>query len=218
MQSSEEKFRFLRIRIQHEAAPQALVIVVGAAQPGDGATYVACGLARAFAEAGHRTLLLDANPVSAGIADELGITAVADASNPQRLDRNLSLASLYEREKRLVADDDLDLIIAGVRSRYAVTIVDASVIPGSGGALQLARIADGVLVAVRLGRHPCAADHEMKLLLQPDGVLGHKAFSGIVPTRATKRRIPRPKEATTSLPAVANLIDRFVGRVQTTGR
>ena len=217
MNSPEENFRFLRVQVQHAVALPAL-LVVGAALRGDGTTYVACGLACAFAEAGHKTLLLDANPRNSGIADELGITPVTDSSKPGCIGRNLAVASLYEREEQIVADDQLADILAGVRSRYGVTIVDAPVIPGSGAALQLARVADGVLVAVRLGRHPCAADHEMKLLLQPGGLLDGKAVSAIVPTRAAKQRSPRPKTAKTSVPALSDVIGRFVARLQTTTR
>lgn len=217
MSTSKESFRVLRFRVQHELEIPAFV-VVGAAMHGDGTTYVACGLARAFAEAGYHTLLLEANRENFGIADELGIASVAEASKPERIERYMSVASLYEREERVVSDDELAHVVAGVRSRYAVTIVDASVIPGSAAALQLARVADGVLVAVRLGRRPCAADHEMKLLLQPGGLLGNKAVSGIVPTRAAKRRDLRPKAATTSVPALSDVIGRFTARVQTTTR
>ncbi|HEY5350310.1 MAG TPA: hypothetical protein VIJ64_11270 [Candidatus Lustribacter sp.] len=212
MHSIEENFRFLRVRVQHEVTLPVFV-VVGAALRGDGATYVACGLARAFAEAGHQTLLLDANPRNSAIADELGMTTISDAAKPDLIERNLSVAALFEREERVVADDELAEVVAGVRLHYAVTIVDAPAIPGSGAALQLARAADGVLVAVRLGRRPCAEDHEMKLLLQPGGLLAGKAVSGIVPTRPMKRR--RSVEAP-AMPVLSDVIGRFVGRVQTT--
>jgi len=215
MYSIEENFRCLRVRVQHEVALPAL-IVVGAALRGDGTTYVACGLARAFAEAGRPTLLLDANPRSSGIADELGITTISNAAKPDLIDRNLSVASLFEREERIVSDDELAEVVASVRSHYAVTIVDAPVIPGSGAALQLGRAADCVLVAVRLLRRPCAADHEMKLLLQSGGLLGNKAISGVVPTRAENRRIPGP--STAPAPLLAGLLGSLVSRIQTTTR
>jgi succinoglycan biosynthesis transport protein ExoP len=213
----EENFRFLRVRVQHEVALPAFV-VVGAALRGDGTTYVACGLARAFAEAGHHTLLLDANPRNSGIADELGMVRISGAAKPDLIDRNLSVAALYDREdeERVVADDELDEVVARVRARYAVTIVDAPAIPGSGGALQLARVADGLLVAVRLGRRPRAEDHEMKMLLGADGLLGGKAVCGIVPTRPVKRRSPRSRAAAVPVPSLSDVIGGFVPRVQTT--
>ncbi len=215
MHSIEENFRFLRVRVQHEITLPAFV-VIGAALSGDGTTYVACGLARAFAEAGHHTLLLDANPRNSGIADELGMRSISDAAKPDLIDRNLSVASLFESDERVVADDELADVVAGVRLHYAVTIVDAPAIPGSGAALQLARAADGVLVAVRLGRRPGVEDHEMKLLLKPGGLLGGKAVCGIVPTRTAKRRSPRPRTPTIAAPALSEVIGRFVGRVQQT--
>jgi Mrp family chromosome partitioning ATPase len=211
----DENFRLLRVRLQHEAE-LPLLLVVGAAQCGDGTTYVACGIARAFAEAGHMTLLLDANPRKSGIADELGITVVADSSKPELVDRHLSVASLFERDEEVVADDELAALVAGVRSRYPVTIIDAPAIPGSAAALQLAQAADGLIVAVRIGRRPSAADHEMKLLLQPGALLGDKPICGLVPTRSTRRRIPRRRAEAASLPALVDVIGRFGARVQTT--
>jgi succinoglycan biosynthesis transport protein ExoP len=210
----EESFRFLRVRVQHDVALPALV-VVGAALRGDGTTYVACGLARAFAEAGHHTLLLDANPRNSGIADELGMATISGAATPDLIDRNLSVAALYDQEERLVADDELDEVVARVRAHYAVTIIDSPAIPGSGGALQLARVADGLLIAVRWGRHPRAEDHEMKMLIEADGLLGGKAVCGIIPTRPLKRRSSRSASEAVPMPALSDVIGGFV-RIQTT--
>jgi Mrp family chromosome partitioning ATPase len=183
----DERFRLLRVRVQHGTAMPSLV-VVGSAQRGDGTTYVACGLARAFAEAGHETLLLDANPRNSGIADELDMTFGSNSAKPERVGQHFSVASLFDSDERLLEDHELTRVVDHVRQNYAITIIDAPVIPGSGAALQIARIADGLLVAVRMGRRPGAADHDMKALMQPGGLIGDKAVSGIVPTRAVKHR------------------------------
>jgi Mrp family chromosome partitioning ATPase len=189
MQSVEESFRLLRVRVQHAPKPPSF-IVVGAALSGDGATFVACGLARAFAEAGQETLLLDANPRNSGIADELEISFRSSAGKPERVAPNLSVASIFDQEERMLEDDVLSGIVSHVRSQYQITIVDSPVIPKSGAAMQIARAADGLLVAVRLGRRPAPEDLEMKLLMQPGGMLGDKLVTGVVPTRAVKRRSP----------------------------
>lgn len=217
MKPVEETFRFLRVRVQHGTALPTLV-VVGAALRGDGATFVACGLARAFAEAGHATLLLDANPRNSGIADELGMTFGGSAGKPQHVSENFSVASLFDREERLLGDDELDTVVAHVRSQYAVTIVDTPAIPRSGAALQIARIADGLLVAVRLGRRPVGEDQEMKLLMQPGGMLGDKAVSGIIPTHAVKRRTSAHEPAEAFRSPIIDVSNRTATRFQTTGR
>jgi hypothetical protein len=56
----------------------------------------------------------------------------------------------------------------------------------------------------------------MKLLLQPDGLLAGKAVAGIVPTRPVKRHSSRVEAP--AMPALSDVIGRFVGRVQTTTR
>lgn len=217
MKILDESFRLLRVRVQHGTVFPAL-IVVGSALRGDGTTYVACGLARAFAEAGHETLLLDANPRNSSIADELDMTFGANSPKPERVSEHFSVASLFDHDERLLEDEELGRVVSHVRSNYAVTIVDAPVIPGSGAAVQIARIADGLLVAVRMGRRPVAADYDMKLLMQPGGLIGDKAVSGIVPTRAVKRRL-RPGEAVPSLSVpLMDVIGRATSRFQTTGR
>ena len=217
MTSLEEKFRLLRLRVQKEVNVPAF-LAVGAAQRKDGTTFVACGLARALAEAGYNALLIDANPQNSGIADELGFSIPAPVK-PERVERNLSVASLFEEQECVVEDAPLCELIAGVRWRYAVSIVDVPVIPGSGSALQLAQAADGVLIAVRLGRRPCAEDQELKRLLEPDGLLGRKDFTGIVPTRASTRRKVREASARPAPPPLTELIGGLVvPRVHSTGR
>jgi polysaccharide biosynthesis transport protein len=216
MPSLEEKFRLLRLRVQSEVDVPAF-LVVGAAQRQDGTTFVACGLARAFAEAGYNTLLIDANPRNSGIAHELGFSIPAPVK-PERIERNLSVASLFEDEERVVADASLSELVAGVRWRYSVSIVDVPALPGSGSAMQLAQAADGILIAVRLGRRPGAEDQEMKRLLEPSGLLGGKAFTGVVPTRASTRRRAREAEVRPALPPISELIGGLVmPRVKSTG-
>jgi Mrp family chromosome partitioning ATPase len=216
MPSPQEKFRQLRLRVQKDVEVPAFV-VVGSAARHDGATYVACGLAQAFAEAGYNTLLLDANARNPGIANELGLVAQS-AAKPERIDRNLSLASLFEQEERTVPDAVLGELVAGVRWRYAVTIADVPPIPGSGPALQLANAADCVLIALRMGRRACEADEELKQLLEPGGVLGNKDFTGIVPTRAAVRHTTREPVALPAIPSLADVIGKRTARIRTTGR
>jgi Mrp family chromosome partitioning ATPase len=208
MQMLHDNFHFLRARVQGGTS-MPTVIAVGSALPGDGKTYVACGLAQAFAEAGHETLLLDANPRNPSIANELGISVGAKV-DPTKVREKLFVASLFDREVRVLRDNELDDLVEHLRARYAVTIVDGAAIPGCGSALQIARIADALLVAVRLGRRREAADDELKLLMDDGAPLGDKTVSGVVPTRAQRRRL-----ATTSEPELLTrpLLDSIGRRV-----
>jgi hypothetical protein len=84
-----------------------------------------------------------------------------------------------------------------------MVVVDAPPIPNSGLALELAESADGVLLAVRLGRRPEAADIELRRLL---GEISTRVL-GVVPTHARRRRDFAP-HAPSPVAAVTDLLPR----------
>jgi polysaccharide biosynthesis transport protein len=190
MRPLEENFRILRVRVEAQAALPALLVVSGAKR-NDGATFVACGLARAFAEAGQRTLLVDANTAHPGVAQELDVAPLRPGRGHTDLGaRNgeiprLSIASLVSpADGGTFGEANLEGVLEEMRSTYSVTIIDAPALPSSSTALQLAHAADGLLLAIRLGRRPDRADHELKRLLGQET----PRLLGIVPTRARSRR------------------------------
>ncbi|HYZ17519.1 MAG TPA: hypothetical protein VE591_14005 [Candidatus Acidoferrum sp.] len=194
MRPLEENFRILRVRVEAQAALPALLVVSGAKRS-DGATFVACGLARAFAEAGHRTLLVDANTANPGVAQELDVAPLRPGRGRTDLGaRNgeiprLSIASLMSpADGGTFGEANLEGVLEEMRSSYSVTIIDAAALPNSSTALQLAHAADGLLLAIRLGRRPDRADHELKRLLGQET----PRLLGIVPTRARSRRDDGP--------------------------
>jgi Mrp family chromosome partitioning ATPase len=214
MKPVEESFRYLRVRVQHDAFLPA-VLAIGSAERGDGTTFVACGLAQAFAEAGRETLILDANPRASGISAELGLVNPIGSTEPVRVAKHLSVASFFDGDERLFEDDELTEMLTRMRSEFAVTIIDVPVIPGSGAALQITRVVEGLLIAVRLGRRPTHADHELKVLMQPGGLLGDKLISGIVPTRAAARRaLADGTQPATIKSSIADIIGRATARFQ----
>jgi Mrp family chromosome partitioning ATPase len=188
MQPLEETFRILRVRVEAQAAPPA-VLVVSAAKRHDGTTYVACGLARAFAESGKRTLLVDANTPNPGVARQL---ATAQPRPGRRLVElgaheeipRLTVSSLIRpADEGPVGEGSLQSVLDEMRSAYAVTVIDAPPLPASSIALQLAHAANGLLLAVRTGRKTDRADEEVKRLLGKTAPL-----LGIVPTQARATR------------------------------
>ena len=188
MQTLEENFRILRVRVAGDVQAPA-VIVVSAALPGDGATFVACGLARAFAEAGQHTVLVDANAANPGVAAELGLSPIAPVRGSDLHARNgeiarLSVASLVGTAGA-PQTGSVSALLDAMRARFAVTVIDAGALPSSAAALELARSADGVVLALKLGRRPSGADLEVRRVSE-----GRGGFSllGIVPTRARGRR------------------------------
>jgi Mrp family chromosome partitioning ATPase len=205
-QNLEENFRILRARVE-DAVTLPARIVVSAALHGDGTTYVACGLARAFAEAGHTTLILDACNAAPQMTYELGIKPLDDIANLNV--RNGEIA-------RLSVGALSDLTKAGasalrtLAAKFAVTIIDTPPIAGSGAALQLAQSADALIFAVKRNRKPSPADdellrtigsHRSKLLgtvmtfsglrdkeIAPVPVRGRRRAGAPVP--ATEQRVP----------------------------
>jgi Mrp family chromosome partitioning ATPase len=152
-----ESFRILRVRVEDQA-PIPSVVVVSSALRGDGASYVATGLARAFAEFRHRTLLIDAHGGDAGAIEELdGLTAP-----------RLSVRAMFGED----ASENVAKTLAGLRGEYDVVVIDAPPLPQSSLALALARASDGVILAVRLGRRKSQADSEMMRLLSERRILG----------------------------------------------
>ena len=203
MYELEESFRILRVTVESRR-PDAAVVAVGSALPNDGTTFVACGLARAFAEAGRSTLLVSASSVDK-VADELSMRIPPSFSLPNaavlRVERepNLNVAYLPVNGGRRSPNSKTVDLLRELRSEYDMIVVDVESIPDSGQALELAREADSVLVAVRMGRKPSKADRSLAAELGD-------AIVGVVPTNP-RRRLPDADQETvrTAAPALEPL-------------
>ncbi|MCG8584036.1 MAG: polysaccharide biosynthesis tyrosine autokinase [Pirellulales bacterium] len=109
---ASEAFRTLRTALafgQHDAAR----LVVSSAEPGDGKTTIIANLAVAFAQAGKRTLLIDADLRRPGLTRLMqmkGHTGLADA-----LVSDEPIAPAAKRQVIASEIDGLDLMFAGTR-------------------------------------------------------------------------------------------------------
>jgi hypothetical protein len=72
-----------------------------------------------------------------------------------------------------------------LRGSYPVIVVDTEAVPDSSYALELAREADAVLLAVRMGRRGGPADRTTKRLLEECNA----KILGVVPTLASSRTL-----------------------------
>jgi polysaccharide biosynthesis transport protein len=221
MRPLEENFRILRVRVEAQTQFPAL-LVVSSAKRNDGVTFVACGLARAFAEAGQRTLLVDANTTYPGVARELALGGTIRPGrtttelSPQNGEiPRLSVASLVTPgEGGVVGDGKLSDLFEEMRKTYSVTVVDAATLPTSSTALQLAHAADGVLFAVRLGRRVDAADYELRRIAMEQTA----RVLGVVSTKAkVVRREARARVSTLPISAPSEARPRL-GKVVEAGR
>jgi Mrp family chromosome partitioning ATPase len=203
MEPVGESFHILRVTVlNHIVLPS--VIAVTAASNDDGGTCVACGLARAFAQTGRRTLIVDANPGKRTVGSELGIPeppVSRQATVRETGFLNLSLAALPRRESADAAFD-VGRFVSEMRSEYTITIIDAAPIATSSLSIEVAQAADTVLLAVRLGRRLRKADHDLRKLLADlnTNVLG------VVPTRAGRDdHAARPPKANEQRPRSAQV-------------
>jgi hypothetical protein len=214
MESLKENFRILRIRVESQTALPAIV-VVSAAMSGDGTTYVASGLARAFAEAGHRTLLLEANTTRPGVAESLDIRPIPPTCTAVGLHaRQADVPGLWVTALRGgPADGTIRELTSRLRSEFAVTVIDAAAIPTSSTALQFSHAADALLVAVRTGRRACVADQELLRLIGD----GDVRLLGIVPTKARGRRLSPPLSTPQLVPEVVDSPAHFAPRAGARG-
>ena len=202
MYELEENFRILRVTVESRR-PQAAVIAVGSALKDDGTTFVACGLARAFAEAGRSTLLVGATSVEK-IADELSMRIPPSFSLPNAAvlsverEPNLNVAYLPINGGRRSQNSRTVEMLRELRSEYDVVVVDVESIPNSGQAFELAREADSLLVAVRMGRKPSKADRSLAAEFGD-------AIVGIVPTNPRRRSVQDPDTIRTAQPVSEQL-------------
>jgi Mrp family chromosome partitioning ATPase len=142
-------FQTVRARVEAEIRPHTIIMLTSATAE-DGARLTAFGLAECLAAAGHQTALIDAtaNPVAA-------IDGRFKTSGPRdfpiyALPRNSATSSR--------ANDTIDAFAHQMREEFDYTIVDAPPFGRQSVTVKLAGKVDAVLVTLRAGRQPCAAD------------------------------------------------------------
>jgi len=168
----------LRSRIETRVTFPA-TLVVSSARDDDGAARVAVHVARAFAEDGRPTLLVDANPASHEVARELGdepLPALAVATAP---------------DGDAAGGDPLSAIDR-LRERYAAIVIHAAPLVESSTAVRMARGAGGTILAVRLGRRAASYDRDAAELAGPKLI-------GVVTTHPAHREAREPAAAGVTL-------------------
>jgi hypothetical protein len=132
------------------AAKGPAVVTVTSAQPTDGTSLLASGLAQSLAAVGRGVLLVRSEAATGSRDGAPRSIRPAKSGTPSILD----LAGSYSFDAAQAA-------FAEFRNRYAFTIVDAAVALRSGSSLCLVGAADFVLVAVEQGRPSRDADREL---------------------------------------------------------
>jgi capsular exopolysaccharide synthesis family protein len=168
-----EALRGLRLSLVHaygSAGP--ILVTVSSPGSGDGKSFVASNLALAFADAGHRTLLLDGDIRRGGLhrvmnADRKpGLTDfLAGKATREQLLRttsypNLSFIACGTRTQsgpELLGGATMRELIAGLRAQFAVIIVDSPPLGAGVDPFVLGTLTGNLLLVLRTG----VTDREM---------------------------------------------------------
>ena len=104
---------------------------------------------------------------SARPGDGKSLVAYLLAASLEKAKHRVSLVEVPNEKE--ASDERLTTLIEEARSNYDFTVIDAATFSGSRSVLSLARLVDGILVAVRIGRTPSADDHSMVGILEQFG-------------------------------------------------
>jgi Mrp family chromosome partitioning ATPase len=162
MTNSPASFQSLRVMLD-ALLPARAMLVVSAACDEDGHGTLASGLAEALADAGRKTVLIS-----------LHDRAAAEPSMCSAAVQYLSRAP-----------KDLSEVLADLRSQHDVVMVIAPPVPKDPISLQVCRLADGVLLSVRMGRKITADDENTVTQLRRVGA----TLLGIVATQQEMRKL-----------------------------
>ncbi len=208
MANNDQSLQLLRV-ILNAKVPLSAMIVVSSACADDEQAELACGLAHAFSEAGRNTAL-----ISLYDHGDARYYCITDA------DSRVFTGSFFQAPASPV---ELDSLVASVRAGHEIVIVASPPIIADSSALHLCRIADGVLLAVRLGRKVIADDENTVTQLQRVGA----NLLGVIAMEPPARQVTKSSDdiivgdealETTPLQRVSSLISAALSPVLTIGR
>jgi len=184
-------FEILRSVVE-SSVPAPGIVTVCSAAAADGKSLTAFGLTATLAQAGHRALLLDANlgnPAvvtmrEAGLRYEMiGDRVFSDPVTGVNI-VTLAIAAVSARDAS-PSTKQLHVLFAALRANYDFVVVDTERMAESRTALQLAALADGVILACRAGRMPKDEDQYMIRALEN----AHARMLGVVTATAESIRL-----------------------------
>lgn len=120
--------------------------------------------ARVEAELGKPAVVMI---TSACAGDGKSLTAYLLAASLEKYNHRVSLMEIPNEEE--TSHEQLSAFLEKMHSNYDFTVIDAATFLKSNTVLSLARLVDGILVAVRIGRAPTADDESMVGILEEFG-------------------------------------------------
>jgi Mrp family chromosome partitioning ATPase len=104
---------------------------------------------------------------SASAGDGKSVTAHLLAGSLEKCNHRVSLMEISNGND--TPREQLSTLVEEMRSNYDFAIIDAATFPKNSTVLSLARLVDGIVVAVRMGRAPTADDECMVRILEQVG-------------------------------------------------
>lgn len=164
---AHESFRIIRSSLSFHSAPdnKRQVIMITSARPNDGKSTVASHLAKSFAEAGDRVLLIDGDLRRGGLHRVFGIK-----KSPEGLleiltqnvelekvlhkidDTNLSFLPKGKDPKStgdILGREEFGKFVNGLRSEYDRIIIDTPPLLGIADSLFISKVVDGIIFVIR---------------------------------------------------------------------
>ncbi len=167
--ASAESFRSLRSGLTLAGIGRKLKIIsITSALPGEGKSYTVYNLGLAFAAAGLRVLIVDADlrrprqhalfraPQEDGLTDVLaGLKSFDDVLVPHPIEPNLSLLTSGRNSplaSELLGSSEIGKVFEAARARFDVTLVDNAPVLPVADAIIVGTHCDGTIGVLRAGR------------------------------------------------------------------
>ena len=161
-----ESIRTVRMQIQN-ASGFPVSIAVTSPSPGDGKSFVAANLAMSFADAGFRTVLVDADtrrgvlhemfqlPIGPGLTEYLSGAEALTAVVRQTPHARLSILSRGEKRRNspeLLTSPALPALAAALRQQFEVVVFDTPPLAAGIDAYAVATAAQNLMLVLRIGQ------------------------------------------------------------------
>jgi len=161
-----EALRGLRLNVAHEYGPGPLLVTITSPGPGDGKSFVSSNLALAFADGGHRTLLIDGDVRRGvlhrrfktnrqpGLVDflqgEVGQDQIVQQTPYARL-AIIGCGTRTQRAPEVLGSPAMEELLTDLRGQYDVILVDSPPLTAGVDPFILGTLTGSLLVVLRTG-------------------------------------------------------------------
>jgi len=162
-----EALRSIRLNLQHAyGAAGPLVIVISSPAGGDGKSFLASNLAVSFADAGHRTIVIDGDirrgslhrvferPRKPGLIDHLGGQASREEIVQKTSIDGVDFIACGTRKNagpELLASAAMSQLLIGLRNQYGVIIMDCAPLGAGVDPLVVGTLTGNLVLVLRTG-------------------------------------------------------------------